>query len=470
MCKDTLSFSFTKICAINPDDDNAVGKLFENESAYCTALIENGKDETFDGHASNGDGLADDTACQTQIGFIIQCKAAVTTDNPICLLIHDTDTVDFYADKNAYCEDIVPKGTTSNFTDNIEDDASYQSGADCMNFIYIQNCKDELTSYASKVCLVDTENFTYSIYNTKADYCAEMVDNQNITSNFISNTSDGDGFDTEVDCFAGCLDIRKDSCNPFSGLVDSAEKICILDISDSDYANYGRCSFEGSPADCIQSDCCPQVADVDGALDPVCTDTAKYFKHRYLYCQHKAHFRPEHEDIHELPASFPVCGSDHVLYISPQQFCKAIARQNGDLAPIDSSNGDTHITCCLRQCSSTLEPVIIEVITKSFRVYQNECIALCNHPRGKIVKFCTAGTSERDCEIDHCLEENSCASQDDSIVCGHDGVLYPSYCEAKCRGKDVNHVCVLDTKEDFPHGPKSTRCRSYCEELNGVSI
>ena len=469
MCKDTLSFSFTKICAINPDDDNAVGKLFENESAYCTALIENGKDETFDGHASNGDGLADDTACQTQIGFIIQCKAAVTTDNPICLLIHDTDTVDFYADKNAYCEDIVPQGTTSNFTDNIEDDASYESDADCMNLIYIQNCEEELT-YTSKVCWADTGNFTYSIHDTKAAYCAEVVNNHDITSNFSLNTSDGDGFTSSDECSNGCLDNRKDSCNPFSGLVDSAEKICVLGISDSDYANYGLCSSEGNPADCIQSDCCPQVADVDGALDPVCTDTAKYFKHRYLYCQHKAHFRPEHEDIHELPASFPVCGSDHVLYISPQQFCKAIARQNGELAPIDSSNGDTHITCCLRQCSSTLEPVIIEVITKSFRVYQNECIALCNHPRGKIVKFCTAGTSERDCEIDHCLEENSCASQDDSIVCGHDGVLYPSYCEAKCRGKDVNHVCVLDTKEDFPHGPKSTRCRSYCEELNGVSL
>ena len=197
-------------------------------------------------------------------------------------------------------------------------------------------------------------------------------------------------------------------------------------------------------------------------LEPVCMDTGKYFRHKYIYCMHRSHFQIKKHDVHVLPEHVPICGSDFKLYSSGQSYCKAMS-ENSQLESLECEGTCTRVSCCLKQCGNEFKPVIVKMFSDSLKVYQNECIAKCNELKGEVIHSCDTSLSMARCLIQYKTANTRTQCDKDRLVCAHDGQLYDSYCEATSRGLGVWHVCSKSAKADTT-GVKRNKCLAYCQK------
>ena len=171
------------------------------------------------------------------------------------------------------------------------------------------------------------------------------------------------------------------------------------------------------------------------------------------------------QDMVEIAQNFPVCGSDKEFYERPIEYCAAKI-MNPELIPFECPAPCNTQTCCRRQCTEELEPVLITGGENMQFILQNKCHADCYNDDMTIEYTCNKDTSVNDCRIEFCIHQNECLDQPQKSVCGFDGEVYYTNCEADCRGIDFAEFCVdLVTIEDGLDVEEA--CKPICLEKKG---
>ena len=339
--------------------------------------------------------------------------------------------------------------------------------ADCDLFKKIKDCMESIP-YENQICELDTENNNPILHKDKLIYCEALIANDETV--MPDNLIDGDGYSKDEDCVLNCIYKTRDICDKTTGELISGRTICIHQTSDEDYLNYHHCYDKyNNQRNCQETDCCPVIKTMKDSFDIVCTKEHKIFYPKYEFCQSRQLAKENEESDSEylkemvkMPQLVPLCGNNYKLYATYEALCEGMSSNPG-LTAIPCPARCTAEVCCQQKCADTLQPVVVDAGADLFMVFINRCHANCSHRGMSILHTCKPGTAKDDCLVESCIKRNNCKKELNKPVCGIDGKVYLTPCEAACQNIDMVDYCV-DMIGDTEESLLIRECVVECEK------
>ena len=416
----------------NPEESyvprcNGEFEFLETRDEYCNSVCS----ET----TAHSDLMCDDDFCSKDECCLKECNETTVDFVPVCGPNYEVLTLNLYCDN--YCVD-------NNFTHHACDNGCDESK--CENL----ECNHTLQSVTGSICLSEAYN-DQNYFDDLAAYCSAKVDQLDYVYTIGDQVScSGSNCADDVECcYNRCLeDEQHTTCNrsDFGLLTPHAfcSAKCGFNIP-QEALEFERCiDSSGNRIDCTDRMCCMKDLTINDIPEPLCSSTGIVFLTHASYCNHKTHIDTGLDVLVSEDIDFAICASDYTLYSSIYAFCTAKA-QNSTLVDTGLCNGSTcnSQSCCTSQCDSTnLLSVIVNLGSGSYTGYPSLCHANCAVANPAVLMTCSAGVSEEDCELQYCMQSKGCDSAEQRYVCASDNMLYPSACEAECRGLTKQFNCA----------------------------
>ena len=381
----------------------------------------------------------------------LMCGSAFCTETECC----NEKCIQNNQDYQAVCSsEFVPLALEA-YCENYCDDSEFiryscPGGCDVPKCEHL-NCTNQLDSISGTICLFEPYKLQF-FFNDVADYCETKVSESDYSYTIGARAacSENDCTNEEECCISRCLEeglFTGCGGNDFRPVTPSQH--CYARCKNpSQYAPLVQCYKDnGSATNCDERLCCMKQLATNNVPQPLCSSNGTVFLSHSSYCNHKVNVDTSISLLVDEDIDFSICGTDANLYSNIYAFCSAKAK--------DTSLGDTQVCrgsacnttlCCNAQCDAAdLHPVIVDKGMRGYNAFRNLCYANCAVKNVIISMTCDPDTDPEDCKLQYCLQ-NKCNKGNQRYVCASDNSLYPSACEAECRGLTRKFNCSNKTE------------------------